>query len=71
VTAFLFDPVDSQQLYAGTAYHGVYASTDGGQHWQTIGPAELDNELVEALAWGPAGELFVAAAGGVWRGVRP
>ncbi len=70
VTAFLIDPHDPQQLYAGTAYQGVYQSLDWGQSWQPLGPPELESEVVEALAWGPAGELFVAAAGGVWRGLR-
>ncbi len=69
VTAFLADPHDPRLLFAGTAYAGVYQSLDWGQSWQPIGPVELADEVVESLAWGPAGELFVAAAGGVWRGV--
>jgi ligand-binding sensor domain-containing protein len=70
VTAFLVDPADPRYLLAGTAYQGVYESTDWGRTWQAIGPAGLAEEVIEALAWGPEGELFVAAAGGVWRGVR-
>jgi photosystem II stability/assembly factor-like uncharacterized protein len=69
VTAFLIDPHDPQRLYAGTAYAGVYRSLDWGESWQSIGPPELENEVIESLAWGPAGELFVASAGGVWRGL--
>lgn len=68
VTAFLADPHDPRRLFAGTAYAGVYQSLDWGQSWQPIGPDELRVEVVESLAWGPAGELFVAARGGVWRG---
>lgn len=71
VTAFLADPTKPQHLYAGTAYAGVYQSLDWGQTWQPIGPADLAGSVVEALAWGPEGELFVAAASGVWRGVQP
>jgi hypothetical protein len=41
VTALLADPQDHQKLYAGTADHGIYASRDGGQTWQSIGPADL------------------------------
>jgi photosystem II stability/assembly factor-like uncharacterized protein len=70
VSALLFDPSDPQIVYAGTAYAGLYRSLDGGETWQSFGPAGLAGELVESLAWGPAGELFVAAAGGVWAGSR-
>jgi photosystem II stability/assembly factor-like uncharacterized protein len=70
VSALLFDPNDPQIVYAGTAYAGLYRSLDGGETWQSFGPAGLAGELVESLAWGPAGELFVAAAGGVWVGSR-
>lgn len=68
VTALLADPADPQRLVAGTADHGVYVSGDGGQSWQPIGPGDLAAGVVESLAWGPAGELFVLTSGGVWRG---
>jgi photosystem II stability/assembly factor-like uncharacterized protein len=68
VTAFLFDPNDPGAVYAGTAYAGLYQSSDAGETWQTMGPPELANQVVESMAWGPAGELFVASAGGVWVG---
>ncbi len=68
VTAFLFDPNDPGTVYAGTAYAGLYQSLDAGETWQPIGPPELADEVVEAMAWGPGGELFVASAGGVWVG---
>jgi len=68
VTALLAYPAVPQRLYAGTADHGVYASGDGGQTWQAIGPADLTDGVVESMAWGPAGELFVLTTGGVWRG---
>jgi photosystem II stability/assembly factor-like uncharacterized protein len=73
VTDFLFDPGNRQVVYAGTAYAGVYRSADGGKTWQPLNvPPELAGDIVEALAWGPAGELVAAAAGGVWmRTVRP
>lgn len=70
VTALLVDPAQPQQLYAGTAYQGVFQSPDWGHTWQPIGPAGLAQNVVESMAWGPAGELFVAAEEGVWRGVR-
>ncbi len=68
VTAFLFDPSDSQTIYAGTAFAGLYRSMDGGETWRKIGPPHLAQEVVEAMAWGPGGELFVASPGGVWAG---
>jgi photosystem II stability/assembly factor-like uncharacterized protein len=70
VTAFLFDAENSQRVIAGTAYAGVYQSLDGGHTWQPVGPAELANDVVNTIAWGPSGELFVASAGGVWIGTR-
>jgi len=69
VTAFLVDPNDPQHLLAGTAYRGVYESTDWGRTWRAIGPAALVETVVESLAWGTEGELFVAAAASVWRGL--
>ena len=66
--ALLADPEDQQKLYAGTADHGVYASGDGGQSWQPIGPNDLTDGVIESMAWGQAGELFVLTTGGLWRG---
>jgi hypothetical protein len=69
VTAFLVDPVDPRRLLAGTAYAGLYHSPDWGVSWFPIGPAGLKDQVVEALAWGPDGALFVAAEKGLWHGV--
>jgi len=68
VTAILFDPKAPDTIYVATAEAGLYASADRGNTWQSIGPPELAEEVVETMAWGPAGELFVASAGGVWVG---
>jgi photosystem II stability/assembly factor-like uncharacterized protein len=70
VTALLADPDNPGSLYAGTAYKGVYQSVDWGYTWQAIGPTELAADTIAGLAWGPAGELFVAASSGVWVGVK-
>lgn len=70
VTALLADPTDPRLLYAGTAYAGLYQSLDWGETWHAIGPAELQEDTVTGLDWGPEGELFVAAGRGVWAGVR-
>jgi len=71
VTALLADPHHAEILYAGTAYHGVYQSNDGGQTWLPIGPTDLTDTVIETLAWGPTNDLFIAAANGVWRGTTP
>ena len=70
MSAILFDPKDPQTIYVGTAGAGIYASTDGGDTWQSIGPPELVEEVVETMAWGPTGRLFAASAGGVWMGSK-
>jgi hypothetical protein len=70
VTAFLFDPQQPQVVYAGTAYAGLYRSLDEGETWQPTGQAEQGGEIVEAMAWGPHGELFVASPEGVWIGTH-
>lgn len=70
VTALLADPTNARQLYAGTAYAGVYQSLDEGQTWQPISPAALAEEEINDLAIGPAGGLFVATRAGVWH-ARP
>jgi hypothetical protein len=68
VTTLLADPARPERLYAGTAYNGVFQSVDWGRTWQPIGPTDLTQDVVEAMAWGPDGDLFIAAASGVWRG---
>ena len=70
VTAILVDPASADCLYAGTAYQGVYESVDGGVTWQSIGVPELQNGVVEAMAWGPDQALFVVTTDGVWQGNR-
>jgi photosystem II stability/assembly factor-like uncharacterized protein len=70
VTAILFDPNDSRNIYAGTAYAGLYRSVDQGETWQPIGPPKLSQETVETMTWSLGGELFVASSSGVWVGRR-
>jgi ligand-binding sensor domain-containing protein len=70
VTAILFDPNDSRNIYAGTAYAGLYRSVDQGETWQPIGPPKLSEEIVEMMTLSSEGELFVASSGGLWVGRR-
>ena len=67
VTSLLADPHKHEWLVAGTAYAGVFQSLDGGYTWQPIDPNELRDGVVNGLAWGPNGALFVLATNGVWR----
>jgi photosystem II stability/assembly factor-like uncharacterized protein len=70
VTAIVFDPNDLRDVYAGTAYAGLFRSVDRGETWRPIGPPKLSEEIVETMSWSPEGELFVASSGGVWVGRR-
>lgn len=70
VTALLADPLHEEWLYAGTAYRGLYQSVDGGQTWHSIGLEQLVGQVIESLALGQDGQLFVVATDTVWMG-RP
>lgn len=71
VTAFLVDPHEPRLLFAGTAYDkGVYQSVDGGKTWQPIGPGEVSEDVIESMAWGPNGEMFIVTTNGVWLGEK-
>jgi photosystem II stability/assembly factor-like uncharacterized protein len=51
IYALLVDPVNTNIVYAGTQYDGVYKSTDGGQNWK---PTELKNLRVNYIAYDPS-----------------
>jgi hypothetical protein len=69
VTALLTKPGARRHLVAGTAYNGIYESFDNGRSWLPVGPPEMKSGVIESLAWGPEGELVVAATTGVWRAI--
>jgi hypothetical protein len=65
VSALLTDPADpsGNTVYMGAAGGGVWKSTDGGDHWVSIGD-DLPSQAVGALAFGKAGRLFVGLGEG-------
>ena len=68
VTALAIDPVWPGTVYAGTAFDGVFKTTDGGATWQAVN-AGLTNSVVFALAVHPtvSGVLYAATNGTVFR----
>ncbi len=68
VTTLVFDPVDERGVFAGTKYHGLYRSDDGGEHWRPVG---LDGLSISGLAVHPDGSpLYAATPRGLYRGKR-
>jgi len=68
MTALVFDPADSNILYAGTAGGGVFKSSDGGANWSGFndGLANLDVRVL-AVAPGSRHTLYAGTAGGLFR----
>jgi len=46
VLSLAINPVDANYVYAGTARGGVFQSVDGGDNWNSNGPANLDANAV-------------------------
>ena len=66
VTSLLLDPSDARVIYVGTAYSGLFRSTDGGSTWHSLRPDELTEGIIEALEWSPDGEIVAASERAVW-----
>src|SRR5262249_53339821 len=60
VRSLLIDPANPSTIYAGT-WHGVYKSTDAGEHW-AANPEGLYDVDVVALALDPANPRILYAA---------
>ncbi len=66
VNGFVVDPLNSNNLYAGTDI-GVYTSTDGGTNWSPFGTG-LPNIAVFEMAIAPGRTLRIATHGrGMWQ----
>jgi photosystem II stability/assembly factor-like uncharacterized protein len=68
VVALALDPADASTLYAATAGHGVFKSTDGGVTWTRLGQV-LRHSVVTALILDPQDRatLYAGTQGdGVW-----
>ncbi len=71
VTALLVDGTSTSTLYAGTRYHGVFASTDRGATWVRLAPG-LDDGRINALDRDPrSGALYAGTETGVYVLPRP
>lgn len=55
------DPNNPQNIYAGDALNGVFASTDGGQHWSQKSTGLPPGSGVNALAFNISGKNLYAA----------
>ena len=64
VTALLLNPTDPLTLYAGTEHHGLFRSTDGGEHWQPWG---LEGTSVYTFLVDRAGAVWVGTDRGIFR----
>jgi photosystem II stability/assembly factor-like uncharacterized protein len=49
VTDVVFDPFDSQVIYAATQHGGVWRSSDGGQIWEQMAGGMDPNELIAKI----------------------
>jgi hypothetical protein len=63
----VFDPADSNILYAGTAGHGVFKTVDGGANWRQIndGLLTLDVSILSVSAGKPT-TVYAATKSGVF-----
>ena len=63
VSALAIDPQTPATVYAGTYYHGVFKSTDGGRSWQAVNAGLPRGQVfVHALAIDPRRTATVYAA---------
>jgi photosystem II stability/assembly factor-like uncharacterized protein len=60
VTAFIINPLDSQEMYAGTFGGGVFKSTDGGATWQKSNSGLIDL-YIQSMAIDPKNPSTVYA----------
>ena len=66
VRAFAIDPNNTQTVYAGSGYDGVFKSTDGGSTW-TATSADLPPLPVNGMAVDSTGAVFVGNDAGIFR----
>ncbi len=71
VTRIAGDPSDASVLYLGTAYSGLFKSSDAGAHWVDITHG-ISNPYIDGIAVDPdyPSVLTVVSGGGVFRSVN-
>jgi photosystem II stability/assembly factor-like uncharacterized protein len=62
VTDVVFDPFDSQVIYAATQHGGIWRSSDGGQTWQQMAGGMDPNELITKILPDPVHPNLIYAA---------
>lgn len=60
IQALLVDPANSQQLYAGDDEGTLFASSDGGQHWNKQGSGLQPPAFINVLAFSANGKQLYA-----------
>lgn len=63
ISSLAIDPANPQIVYAGTAYPGVYRSTDGGASWTSFSTG-LPSSVVLALSVDPTNQVVYAGTYG-------
>ncbi len=67
IRAFAVDPNNPQNIYAGDTQDGVFASSDGGQHWKQRSAGLTLGSPVSALAFDdPGKKLYAATSAGLF-----
>jgi photosystem II stability/assembly factor-like uncharacterized protein len=69
VTTIAFDPNNADTIYAAIEIGGVWRSTDGGDHFNQLGPlgsSVLDDDI-HSVTVTPAGTIFVTSPLGIYR----
>jgi hypothetical protein len=59
------DPVNTQTVYAGSGWEGVWKSTDGGDTWNLTGPEILD-AAIKSIVVDPQNPQHVYAGDAQW-----
>lgn len=60
VTQLLFDPNDTNTIYAGVEIDGIYRSDDRGRHWKKVTAGMVSEDLHCLIATGPRRDVLIA-----------
>jgi len=66
VISLAIDPADTSAIFAGTAQHGLYETTNGGATWGklSLAPSEVFGLAIDPVT---TSTIFAAASGGIYR----
>ena len=60
VQALVVDPADSDHIFVGTPFDGVFESTDGGVSFTAVNGGAATSGNSEWFRWGPTGRIWYA-----------